>query len=157
MWLFWMWWRICFPADVPDTSVNSSTHRSASTLWQMYQSNNILYFITFITNVGSCSSCSAWKLLTVFELSCHCSVLQAIRKTVCDWETGREPHNDPALRGEKDPKGGFDIKVPRRAVGPSTTQVWPPFFTATRFNVSLLLSFSHTSTHTVTQAAANPH
>uniref|UniRef100_A0A4W6DZ16 Cytoplasmic FMR1 interacting protein 1 n=1 Tax=Lates calcarifer TaxID=8187 RepID=A0A4W6DZ16_LATCA len=52
------------------------------------------------------------------------SVLQAIRKTVCDWETGREPHNDPALRGEKDPKGGFDIKVPRRAVGPSTTQLY---------------------------------
>ncbi|KAG7276309.1 hypothetical protein CRUP_015632 [Coryphaenoides rupestris] len=50
------------------------------------------------------------------------SVLQAIRKTICDWETGREPHNDPALRGEKDPKGGFDIKVPRRAVGPSSTQ-----------------------------------
>lgn len=54
------------------------------------------------------------------------SVLQAIRKTICDWETGREPHNDPALRGEKDPKGGFDIKVPRRAVGPSSTQVSPP-------------------------------
>lgn len=53
----------------------------------------------------------------------HPSVLQAIRKTVCDWETGREPHNDPALRGEKDPKSGFDIKVPRRAVGPSSTQV----------------------------------
>lgn len=52
-----------------------------------------------------------------------CSVLQAIRKTVCDWEAGREPHNDPALRGEKDPKGGFDITVPRRAVGPSSTQV----------------------------------
>uniref|UniRef100_A0A673MZD7 Cytoplasmic FMR1-interacting protein n=1 Tax=Sinocyclocheilus rhinocerous TaxID=307959 RepID=A0A673MZD7_9TELE len=52
------------------------------------------------------------------------SVLQAIRKTICDWETGREPHNDPALRGEKDPKGGFDIKVPRRAVGPSTTQLY---------------------------------
>ncbi|KAF4078796.1 hypothetical protein AMELA_G00185560 [Ameiurus melas] len=52
------------------------------------------------------------------------SVLQAIRKTICDWETGREPHNDPALRGEKDPKGGFDIKVPRRAVGPSSTQLY---------------------------------
>ncbi|KAA8589716.1 hypothetical protein FQN60_013081 [Etheostoma spectabile] len=49
---------------------------------------------------------------------------QAIRKTVCDWETGREPPNDPALRGEKDPKGGFDIKVPRRAVGPSSTQLY---------------------------------
>uniref|UniRef100_A0A9R1SBA8 Cytoplasmic FMR1 interacting protein 1 n=2 Tax=Cyprinus carpio TaxID=7962 RepID=A0A9R1SBA8_CYPCA len=52
------------------------------------------------------------------------SVLQAIRKTICDWEAGREPHNDPALRGEKDPKGGFDIKVPRRAVGPSSTQLY---------------------------------
>lgn len=51
------------------------------------------------------------------------SVLQAIRKTVCDWEAGHEPFNDPALRGEKDPKSGFDIKVPRRAVGPSSTQV----------------------------------
>uniref|UniRef100_A0A4W3JD52 Cytoplasmic FMR1-interacting protein n=1 Tax=Callorhinchus milii TaxID=7868 RepID=A0A4W3JD52_CALMI len=51
------------------------------------------------------------------------SVLQAIRKTVCDWEVGQEPVNDPALRGEKDPRGGFDIKVPRRAVGPSSTQV----------------------------------
>ncbi|KAK2117024.1 Cytoplasmic FMR1-interacting protein 2 [Saguinus oedipus] len=51
------------------------------------------------------------------------SVLQAIRKTICDWEGGREPPNDPCLRGEKDPKGGFDIKVPRRAVGPSSTQI----------------------------------
>lgn len=42
---------------------------------------------------------------------------------MCDWETGHEPFNDPALRGEKDPKSGFDIKVPRRAVGPSSTQV----------------------------------
>uniref|UniRef100_A0A8D0GPZ1 Cytoplasmic FMR1 interacting protein 2 n=1 Tax=Sphenodon punctatus TaxID=8508 RepID=A0A8D0GPZ1_SPHPU len=52
------------------------------------------------------------------------SVLQAIRKTICDWEGSREPPNDPCLRGEKDPKGGFDIKVPRRAVGPSSTQLY---------------------------------
>lgn len=63
------------------------------------------------------------QLIAIFVLPFYCSVLQAIRKTICDWETGREPHNDPALRGEKDPKGGFDIKVPRRAVGPSSTQV----------------------------------
>ncbi|CAB1337769.1 unnamed protein product [Coregonus sp. 'balchen'] len=50
--------------------------------------------------------------------------LQAIRKTICDWEGAREPPNDPCLRGEKDPKGGFDIKVPRRAVGPSSTQLY---------------------------------
>uniref|UniRef100_UPI00358E9EC8 cytoplasmic FMR1-interacting protein 2-like isoform X1 n=1 Tax=Myxine glutinosa TaxID=7769 RepID=UPI00358E9EC8 len=52
------------------------------------------------------------------------SVLQAIRKTCCDWEGGVEPPNDPSLRGEKDPKGGFDIKVPRRMVGPSSTQLY---------------------------------
>ncbi|KPP78847.1 cytoplasmic FMR1-interacting protein 1-like [Scleropages formosus] len=68
------------------------------------------------------------------------SVLQAIRKTICDWETGREPHNDPALRGEKDPKGGFDIKVPRRAVGPSSTQK----FHRESFFYTHLLNFSET-------------
>lgn len=70
-----------------------------------------------------------WGLKTPLQapglssLSSFTSVLQAIRKTICDWEGGREPPNDPCLRGEKDPKGGFDIKVPRRAVGPSSTQV----------------------------------
>ncbi|XP_032879162.1 cytoplasmic FMR1-interacting protein 1 isoform X2 [Amblyraja radiata] len=52
------------------------------------------------------------------------SVLQAIRKTICDWEVGQEPINDPALRGEKDPRGGYDIKVTPRAVGPSSTQLY---------------------------------
>ncbi|TKS74994.1 Cytoplasmic FMR1-interacting protein 1 -like protein [Collichthys lucidus] len=87
------------------------------------------------------------------------SVLQAIRKTVCDWETGREPHNDPALRGEKDPKGGFDIKVPRRAVGPSSTQVCPPRPTAHKpifihaFHLVILLSHTSEVLHSVTRAA----
>lgn len=84
------------------------------------------YIITFITHKERCGFWLARQLIADFDLSFHCSVLQAIRKTVCDWEAGREPHNDPALRGEKDPKGGFDIKVPRRAVGPSSTQVSPP-------------------------------
>ncbi|XP_048453847.1 cytoplasmic FMR1-interacting protein 1 homolog [Rhincodon typus] len=52
------------------------------------------------------------------------SVLQAIRKTICDWDVGHEPTNDPALRGEKDPRGGFEIKVTPRAVGPSSTQLY---------------------------------
>uniref|UniRef100_A0A8C0Y3I3 Cytoplasmic FMR1-interacting protein n=1 Tax=Cyprinus carpio carpio TaxID=630221 RepID=A0A8C0Y3I3_CYPCA len=77
------------------------------------------------------------------------SVLQAIRKTICDWEAGREPHNDPALRGEKDPKGGFDIKVPRRAVGPSSTQVCgsliPNFYTIKDRNI--LQKFRQCSTY----------
>ncbi|CAN0347133.1 unnamed protein product [Lampetra fluviatilis] len=50
------------------------------------------------------------------------SVLQAIRKTCCDWEA--EPANDPCLKGEKDPKSGFEIKVAHRAVGPSSTQLY---------------------------------
>lgn len=76
------------------------------------------------------------------SLFLYCSVLQAIRKTICDWETGREPHNDPALRGEKDPKGGFDIKVPRRAVGPSSTQVMELCRLLERYRLILPASFS---------------
>ena len=36
---------------------------------------------------------------------------------------GHPPENDPCLKGEKDPKGGFHANVPRRTVGPSSTQV----------------------------------
>lgn len=95
--------------------------------------------------------------MSIFILSSHCSVLQAIRKTICDWETGREPHNDPALRGEKDPKGGFDIKVPRRAVGPSSTQVSDnPVFADPFFSVSCYCFFPVTSTvfHSITLTVA---
>ncbi|XP_061416074.1 cytoplasmic FMR1-interacting protein 2 isoform X1 [Lethenteron reissneri] len=52
------------------------------------------------------------------------SILQAIRKTCGDWEGGAEPASDPCLRGEKDPKGGFELHVPRRTVGPSSTQLY---------------------------------
>ena len=50
-------------------------------------------------------------------------MLFAIRDTCVDWASGKEPADDPALRGEKDPKGGFHIDVSRRSVAPSTTQV----------------------------------
>ena len=40
-----------------------------------------------------------------------------------DWLRGTEPPDDPAQRGKKDPDDGFFIKVPRRNVGPSSTQV----------------------------------
>lgn len=128
---------ICFPADVP----------------KCYRMLISAYIITFITHKERCLQQLhfglARQLIADFDLSIHCSVLQAIRKTVCDWETGREPHNDPALRGEKDPKGGFDIKVPRRAVGPSSTQVSPPLWINPLLTIAhlcfLLLSFSNTS------------
>ena len=45
------------------------------------------------------------------------SVLLAIRDVCIDWLDGKERNEDPALRGEKDPKTGFHIEVPRRSDG----------------------------------------
>lgn len=47
----------------------------------------------------------------------------SVKNTCVDWLRGVEPHEDPAMRGKKDPDEGFYIKVPRRNVGPSSTQV----------------------------------
>ena len=43
-----------------------------------------------------------------------CSVLLAIRDICIDWLDGKERNDDPALKGDKDPKSGFHIDVPRR-------------------------------------------
>ena len=53
------------------------------------------------------------------------SVIRAVRETCADWLRGEEPKDDPALKGDKDPKtqGGYRIEVPRRTVAPSSTQV----------------------------------
>ena len=40
-----------------------------------------------------------------------------------DWLDGKEKTDDPALRGEKDPKTGYIIHVPRRCIRLSSTQV----------------------------------
>ena len=53
----------------------------------------------------------------------RCRIIRAVRETCCDWEKGAEPRDDPCLKGEKDPKTGYGINVPRRTVGPSSTQV----------------------------------
>ena len=50
-------------------------------------------------------------------------IIMSVKNTCVDWLRGVEPHEDPAMRGKKDPDEGFFIKVPRRNVGPSTTQV----------------------------------
>jgi len=50
------------------------------------------------------------------------SVIVAVRETCADWLRGIEPQDDPALRGKKD-DDSFHMKVPRRNVGPSSTQV----------------------------------
>ncbi|XP_063236550.1 cytoplasmic FMR1-interacting protein [Bacillus rossius redtenbacheri] len=52
------------------------------------------------------------------------SIIVSVRETCADWQRGMEPHADPALKGKKDPDNGFGIKVPRRNVGPSSTQLY---------------------------------
>lgn len=48
-------------------------------------------------------------------------VIVAARETAID--LSKSAKEDPALRGEKDPKTGFHIDIPTRPVGPSSTQV----------------------------------
>ncbi|XP_070541598.1 cytoplasmic FMR1-interacting protein 2-like [Ptychodera flava] len=52
------------------------------------------------------------------------SILKAIRDTSADWLEGSEPQNDPALKGEKDPKTGYKIERKDRNVGTSSTQLY---------------------------------
>ncbi|GIX94913.1 cytoplasmic FMR1-interacting protein [Caerostris darwini] len=52
------------------------------------------------------------------------SIILSVRETCADWMRGTEPDEDPALKGKKDPESGFEIKVPRRNVGPSSTQLY---------------------------------
>ncbi|XP_052793301.1 cytoplasmic FMR1-interacting protein-like isoform X3 [Mya arenaria] len=51
-------------------------------------------------------------------------IVMSVRNTCVDWLRGVEPNEDPAMKGKKDPEEGFQIKVPRRNVGPSTTQLY---------------------------------
>ncbi|XP_065670394.1 cytoplasmic FMR1-interacting protein 1 homolog isoform X3 [Hydra vulgaris] len=50
------------------------------------------------------------------------TVMMAIRETVID--LSKSAVEDPAVRGEKDPKNGFRIDIPFRSVGPSSTQLY---------------------------------
>ncbi|XP_044741705.1 cytoplasmic FMR1-interacting protein [Chrysoperla carnea] len=52
------------------------------------------------------------------------SIIVSVRETCADWQRGVEPQQDPALKGKKDTENGFGIKVPRRNVGPSSTQLY---------------------------------
>jgi cytoplasmic FMR1 interacting protein len=52
------------------------------------------------------------------------TILLAIRDVCIDWLDGKERNDDPALRGEKDPKSGFHLEVPRRCIGLSSTQLY---------------------------------
>lgn len=50
------------------------------------------------------------------------TVIVAARETAID--LSKSAKEDPALRGEKDPKTGFHIDIPTRPVGPSSTQLY---------------------------------
>jgi len=48
----------------------------------------------------------------------------SVRDTAADWKVGVDPQADPALKGKKEKDSSeFKIQVPRRNVGPSSTQV----------------------------------
>jgi cytoplasmic FMR1 interacting protein len=51
------------------------------------------------------------------------TILVGLRDVCVDWLNG-EPRDDPAIKGDKDPKGGFKVDVPRKAVRPSSTQLY---------------------------------
>lgn len=65
-----------------------------------------------------------WWLMLNLDMFYLFSIVMSVRNTCVDWLRGVEPHEDPAMKGKKDPEDGFFIKVPRRNVGPSTTQVF---------------------------------
>ena len=66
------------------------------------------------------------------------SIIVAVRETCADWLRGVEPQDDPALRGKKDSDENFHIKVPRRNVGPSSTQVGSFVLFYDRINIHCL-------------------
>ena len=51
------------------------------------------------------------------------TIITSVRETVADWVNGYEPQDDPAAKGKKDGDGKYDVKVARRCVAPSSTQV----------------------------------
>ena len=53
------------------------------------------------------------------------SILFAVRDTCVDWNKGKEPDDDPALRGKKDLDTGYKVdRPPARFIGPSSTQLY---------------------------------
>ena len=38
-------------------------------------------------------------------------IVMSVREMCVEWSGGFPPVNDPAMQGQKDPKGGFNIEV----------------------------------------------
>jgi hypothetical protein len=51
------------------------------------------------------------------------SILFAVRDTCVDWCKGKEPNDDPDLKGKIDPDSGFKKERPAKFIEPSSTQV----------------------------------
>lgn len=51
-------------------------------------------------------------------------IITSIMSTCADYKNGEAPKDDPAFTGAKDPKQGYTVHVPRRQVGPSSTQLY---------------------------------
>ena len=59
-----------------------------------------------------------------------------IRDTGSDFASDiKKKHNDPILKGEKDSKTGYQVTLPDRDVGPSSTQVQHEISLQTEFFV----------------------
>ncbi|XP_021955004.1 cytoplasmic FMR1-interacting protein isoform X2 [Folsomia candida] len=52
------------------------------------------------------------------------SILVSVRESCADWIRSYKPEEDPAMKGKKDPENGYDIKIAKRCVGPSSTQLY---------------------------------
>lgn len=63
-------------------------------------------------------------LILYLLLLLYVSIITSVRESCADWQRGVDPLADPALKGKKDPDNGFGIKVARRTVGPSSTQLY---------------------------------
>lgn len=48
----------------------------------------------------------------------------SVRETCADWSRHIDPVQDPVLKGKKDSETGFNITIPKRNVGPSSTQLY---------------------------------
>ena len=65
----------------------------------------------------------AFVLLLLYKAMCF-RVVTAIRETCADWINNKEDPNDPAIKGEKDPKTGHKVRIKNRACGLSSTQLY---------------------------------
>ena len=64
------------------------------------------------------------KYLAIFYNYCHFfRILVAIRETAMDLSANLMDNPNAAIKKERDPKTGFLLNLPKRPVGPSTTQV----------------------------------